>query len=136
MIKVGFGQLFSCLYGLYSLSLSIVKKIRDMDSSIFTFDHHLDTLPVSECITYYCQFGLHRAFYAYSYRINRMPNKYNSTNAGNKYTPIGRVMAKNESYTKQLTAWKKEHLFPYFLNLGYTLPELNEAWKLFKVKYK
>jgi hypothetical protein len=29
MIKVGFGQLFSCLYGLYSLSLSIIKN-KDM----------------------------------------------------------------------------------------------------------
>ena len=72
--------------------------------------------------------GLPRALGYYSLLINPAPKPRVGTNGYNKYTPQGQMTVKNTSYNKELTAWKKTKLFPFFLEHGYTKEQIVDAY--------
>jgi hypothetical protein len=72
--------------------------------------------------------GLPRALGYYSLLIAPAPKPNVRTNGYNKYTPQGQMTVKNTSYNKELTAWKKTKLFPFFLEHGYTKEQIMDAY--------
>ena len=72
--------------------------------------------------------GLQKAIGYYSFLIDPAPKKRLRTNMGNTYTPAGQVTVHNNNYKKELTAWKKNKLFPFFLEKGFTKEQIVEAW--------
>jgi hypothetical protein len=80
--------------------------------------------------------GLFNAFHEYASIFPSPKPYFYSKNAGNKYTPIGRVMVKNLNYNKEVTLWKKQKLFPWFMEQKFDKKDLNEAWAKWVKKYK
>ena len=74
--------------------------------------------------------GLSSGMMYYSSLICGAPRFRLRTNMGNTYTPAGQVTVVNPNYKKELTAWKNEKLFPFFIKHGFGRKELNEAWKV------
>ena len=74
--------------------------------------------------------GLPKAMGYFSVFVNSSPKKKIRINAYNTYTPKGQMMALNPNYKSQLVEWKNTKLFPFFLGLGFSKTELNEAWKV------
>jgi len=72
--------------------------------------------------------GLSRALGYYSLLLYPAPKPRIRTNMGNKYTPAGQVTVTNTNYRKELTAWKKNKLFPFFIEQGFTKEQLTEAY--------
>ena len=72
--------------------------------------------------------GLPRALGYYSLLIAPAPKPRVGTNGYNKYTPQGQMTVKNTNYNKELTAWKKTKLFPFFLGHGYTKEQIVDAY--------
>jgi hypothetical protein len=72
--------------------------------------------------------GLPRALGYYSLLIAPSPKPNVRTNGYNKYTPQGQMTVKNTNYNKELTAWKKTKLFPFFLEHGYTKEQIVDAY--------
>ncbi len=72
--------------------------------------------------------GLPRALGYYSLLIAPAPKPRVGTNGYNKYTPQGQMTVKNTNYNKELTAWKKTKLFPFFLEHGYTKEQMVDAY--------
>ena len=72
--------------------------------------------------------GLPRALGYYSLLISPAPKPRLVTNGYNKYTPQGQLTVPNTNYRKELTAWKKNKLFPFFIEQGYTKEQLTEAY--------
>jgi hypothetical protein len=85
---------------------------------------------VSKVLTSVNEEGLRRAMMYYSSLINPAPKERIRTNMGNTYTPAGQVTLSNSNYKKELTQWKTNKLFPFFLERGFSREELNEAWKV------
>jgi hypothetical protein len=73
--------------------------------------------------------GLAKAFIYYSSFINPSPKKY-YPRKGMYSKQNAQLRSKNLNYNTQLTEWKKSKLFPFFLELGFSRTELNEAWKV------
>jgi hypothetical protein len=48
--------------------------------------------------------------------------------AYNKYTPQGQMTVTNTNYRKELTTWKNNKLFPFFIEHGYTKEQLVDAY--------
>jgi hypothetical protein len=46
----------------------------------------------------------------------------------NIYTPKGQMTVTNTNYRKELTAWKNNKLFPFFLEHGYTKEQIVDAY--------
>ena len=74
------------------------------------------------------ELGLPRAMGYYSLLINPAPKPRIRTNGYNKYTPQGQMMVTNTNYKKELTVWKKTKLFPFFLEQGYTMEQITDAY--------
>ena len=74
------------------------------------------------------ELGLPRAMGYYSLLIAPAPKPRLVTNGYNKYTPQGQMTVKNTNYNKELTAWKKTKLFPFFLEHGYTKEQIVDAY--------
>ena len=74
--------------------------------------------------------GLPKALHYYSTFINSAPKKKVASNGYNTYTPKGSMMVHNPNFKSQLVVWKTTKLFPFFLELGFSKTELNEAWKV------
>jgi hypothetical protein len=72
--------------------------------------------------------GLPRALGYYSLLIAPAPKPRIRTNGYNKYTPQGQMTVKNTNYNKELTAWKRTKLFPFFLEHGYTKEQIVDAY--------
>jgi hypothetical protein len=72
--------------------------------------------------------GLPRAMGWYSLLIDPAPKPRLVTNGYNKYTPQGQLTVPNTNYRKELTAWKKNKLFPFFIEQGFTKEQLTEAY--------
>lgn len=72
--------------------------------------------------------GLSKAMLYYSSLIAPAPKQRLRTNAYNTYTPKGQGTVWNNNYKKELTAWKKDKLFPFFLQHGYTKEQITEAY--------
>ena len=72
--------------------------------------------------------GLPRAMGYYSLLINPAPKPRLRTNGYNKYTPQGQMTVPNTNYRKELTVWKKTKLFPFFLEQGYTMEQITDAY--------
>jgi hypothetical protein len=64
------------------------------------------------------------------------PKKKLAASWYNKYTPKGQGTSPNEAFKSQLVAWKKEHLYPYFLAFGFKKADIDKAWKDFKSVHK
>ena len=73
--------------------------------------------------------GLFQGFLEYSDLICKAPTRFVSSNHYNNYTPKGHGLAKNPSFHAELTKWKREKLFPFFIEAGYDKKDLAEAWK-------
>jgi len=73
--------------------------------------------------------GLCRGMMYYSSLICSAPKLRLPTNMGNTHTPVGQVTKVNPNYRKELTAWKNEKLFPFFMEHGFGKKELNESWR-------
>ena len=73
--------------------------------------------------------GLCRGMMYYSSLICSAPKLRLPTNMGNTHTPAGQVTKVNPNYRKELTAWKNEKLFPFFMEHGFGKKELNESWR-------
>lgn len=71
--------------------------------------------------------GISKAMGYYSIFVSASPKRKYQANLYN--TVKGRVSIYNQDYNSQLVKWKKNKLFPFFLNLGFTKDQLNEAWK-------
>lgn len=69
--------------------------------------------------------GLTRGMLYYSSLISQAPKRRIWVNVYNKY---GQKSEINKSYSKELTAWKKDKLFPFFLEHGYTKEQITEAY--------
>ena len=74
--------------------------------------------------------GLPKAMGYFSAFINSSPKKKIPTNGYNTYTPKGQMVVHNPDFKSQLVEWKTNKLFPFFLELGFSKGELNEAWKV------
>jgi len=74
------------------------------------------------------ELGLPRAMGYYSLLINPAPKPRIKTNGYNKYTPQGQMTVKITNYNKELTAWKKTMLYPFFLEHGYTTEQIKDAY--------
>ena len=74
------------------------------------------------------ELGLPRAMGYYSLLINPAPKPRIRTNGYNKYTPQGQMTVPNTNYRKELTVWKKTKLFPFFLEHGYTMEQIVDAY--------
>lgn len=72
--------------------------------------------------------GLPRAMGYYSLLIAPAPKPRIRTNGYNKYTPQGQMMVPNTNYRKELTVWKKSMLYPFFLEHGYTMEQITDAF--------
>jgi hypothetical protein len=72
--------------------------------------------------------GLPRALGYYSLLIAPAPKPRTRTSGYNKYTPQGQMTAVNTNYNKELTAWKKTKLYPFFLEHGYTKEQIMDAY--------
>jgi hypothetical protein len=72
--------------------------------------------------------GLHRGMAHYSLLIAPAPKPRIRTNGYNKYTPQGSMTVPNTNYRKELTAWKKNKLFPFFIEQGFTKEQLVDAY--------
>lgn len=72
---------------------------------------------------------LANAMHYYSIFIFPAPKKHYRRN-GMYSKQNAQLRAKNLNYSTQLTNWKKNKLFPFFLANGYTTQALNEAWKI------
>ena len=72
--------------------------------------------------------GLPRAMGYYSLLINPAPKPRIRTNGYNKYTPQGQMTVPNTNYRKELTVWKKTMLYPFFLEHGYTMEQITDAY--------
>ena len=72
--------------------------------------------------------GLTSAMGYYSLLIAPAPKPRTKTSGYNKYTPQGQMTAVNTNYNKELTAWKKTKLFPFFLEHGYTKEQIVDAY--------
>ena len=72
--------------------------------------------------------GLPRAMGYYSLLIAPAPKPRIRTNGYNKYTPQGQMMVPNTNYRKELTVWKKTMLYPFFLEHGYTMEQITDAY--------
>ena len=72
--------------------------------------------------------GLPRAMGYYSLLINPAPKPRIRTNGYNKYTPQGQMTVPNTNYRKELTVWKKTMLYPFFLEQGYTMEQITDAY--------
>lgn len=72
--------------------------------------------------------GLPRALGYYSLLIDPAPKPRLRTNAYNIYTPKGQGTVVNNNYNKELTAWKKNKLFPFFIEQGFTKEQLVDAY--------
>jgi len=72
--------------------------------------------------------GLPLALGYYSLLIAPAPKPRVGTNGYNKYTPQGQMTVKNINYNKELTAWKKNKLFPFFMEHGYTKEQIVDAY--------
>jgi hypothetical protein len=68
------------------------------------------------------------AFLIYAGYFNA-PKEKHRTNGYNIYTPKGHMTVKNNNFKSEIVEWKREKLFPYFLELGFSKKELAEAWK-------
>ena len=73
--------------------------------------------------------GLCRGMMYYSSLICSAPKLRLRTNMGNTHTPAGQVTVVNPNYNKELTSWKNEKLFPFFMEHGFGKKELNESWR-------
>lgn len=71
--------------------------------------------------------GISKAMGYYSIFVSASPKRKIQANIFN--TVKGVVSIYNQDYNSQLLEWKKNKLFPYFLELGFTKNDLNEAWK-------
>ena len=80
--------------------------------------------------------NLFHAFHEYASLICSNPRPRLRTNAYNKYTPIGHATVKNPNYNAEITKWKREKLFPWFIEQGFDKKDLSEAWKLWVKRYK
>lgn len=80
--------------------------------------------------------GLLMAVREYASWVSRAPGKRTRTNGYNSYTPQGQMSVPNPNWRKQLTVWKNEKLFPYFLGLGFTKIQINEAYKQWKAIHR
>jgi hypothetical protein len=80
--------------------------------------------------------SLFNAFHEYAALICSAPQIRLRTNTYNNYTPIGHATVKNTNYNSQITKWKRENLFPWFIKQGFAKKDLNEAWKLWVKAYK
>jgi hypothetical protein len=80
--------------------------------------------------------SLFSAFNEYADLICSAPQTRFRTNKYNSYTQIGHATVKNPNYNAEITKWKREKLFPWFVEQGFAKKELNEAWKLWVKKYK
>ena len=74
------------------------------------------------------ELGLPRAMGYYSLLISPAPKPRIRTNGYNKYTPQGQMMVPNTNYRKELTVWKKSMLYPFFLEHGYTMEQITDAF--------
>ena len=72
--------------------------------------------------------GLPRAMGYYSLLIAPAPKPRIRTNGYNKYTPQGQMMVPNTNSRKELTVWKKTMLYPFFLEHGYTMEQITDAY--------
>jgi hypothetical protein len=72
--------------------------------------------------------GLSRALGYYSLLIAPAPKPRIRTSGYNKYTPQGQMTVINTNYNKELTAWKNNKLFPFFIEHGYTKEQLVDAY--------
>jgi hypothetical protein len=72
--------------------------------------------------------GLSRALGYYSLLIAPAPKPRIRTMGYNKYTPQGQMTVTNTNYRKELTAWKNNKLFPFFIEHGYTKEQLVDAY--------
>jgi hypothetical protein len=72
---------------------------------------------------------LAKAFHHYSAFISQAPKKY-YPRVGMYSKQNAQLRTKNVNYSTELTKWKVDKLFPFFLSNGYTTKELNEAWKI------
>lgn len=73
--------------------------------------------------------GLSTALHYFSSLINQSPKKY-YPRKGMYSRQNAQLRSKNLSYNTELTEWKSTKLFPFFLGLGFSKTELNEAWKV------
>ena len=74
------------------------------------------------------ELGLPRAMGYYSLLIAPAPKPRIRTNGYNKYTPQGQMMVPNTNYRKELTVWKKSMLYPFFLEHGYSMEQITDAF--------
>ena len=74
--------------------------------------------------------GLPKAMGYFSTFVKSAPKKRIPTLAYNTYTPKVQGTAHNPNFKSQLVVWKNEKLFPFFLELGFSKKELNDAWKV------
>jgi hypothetical protein len=72
--------------------------------------------------------GLPRALGYYSLLISPAPKPRFRTMGYNIYTPQGQMTVTNTNYRKELTAWKNNKLFPFFLEHGYTKEQMVDAY--------
>jgi len=72
--------------------------------------------------------GLSRALGYYSLLIDPAPKPRTRTSGYNKYTPQGQMTVTNTNYRKELTTWKNNKLFPFFIEQGFTKEQLTEAY--------
>jgi hypothetical protein len=86
--------------------------------------------PSEKILKFVSEEGLPRGLDYYSTFINSSPKKKIRSNGYNTYTPKGSMMVHNPDYKSQLVVWKTTKLFPFFLGLGFSKTELNEAWKV------
>lgn len=70
---------------------------------------------------------LSKAMHYFSAYISHAPKKYYHINAWRKNAQMVR---RNEDYSRQLTTWKNEKLFPFFLENGYNKKQLSLAQKM------
>jgi hypothetical protein len=83
---------------------------------------------ISKVLSIVAEEGLHRGMAHYSLLLYPAPKPRIRTNMGNKYTPAGQVTVPNTNYRKELTAWKNNKLFPFFIEQGFTKEQLTEAY--------
>ena len=78
--------------------------------------------------------GISKAMGYYSIFVNASPKRKIQANLYN--TVKGKVSVHNQDYNSQLVEWKKNKLFPFFLDLGFSKNELREAWNISVFKKK
>jgi hypothetical protein len=71
--------------------------------------------------------GLSKAMLYYSSFICSSPKKHFSRKGMFSKQNAG-LRIKNVNYGKELTQWKKNKLFPFFLEHGFTKEQIKEAW--------